>query len=73
MDYVGQWGEGALFTPGPLNGIVRSECHLGPGVLLVKVKSVFKDNRSIRRHKQVKIFQILYLLLWKDRDPDLYK
>ncbi len=26
-------GEGALDTPGPLNGIdPRSECHLGPGV-----------------------------------------
>ncbi len=25
-------GEGALDTPGPLNGIERSECHLGPGV-----------------------------------------
>jgi hypothetical protein len=23
-------GEGALDTPGPLNGIERSECHLGP-------------------------------------------
>ncbi len=30
-DYLGQWGEGALDTPGPLNGIERSECHLGSG------------------------------------------
>ncbi len=28
-------GEGALDTPGPLNGIKRSECHLGPGVYRV--------------------------------------
>ncbi len=27
-------GKGALDTPGPLNGNERSECHLGPVVLL---------------------------------------
>jgi len=32
MHYLGQWGGRALDTPGPLNGIERSEFHLGPGV-----------------------------------------
>jgi hypothetical protein len=31
-------GDRALDTPGPLNGIERSECHLGQKVILCKGK-----------------------------------
>jgi hypothetical protein len=42
MDYVGQWGgEWALDTPGPLNGIERSECHLGPPLHQINIRDTF--------------------------------
>jgi hypothetical protein len=51
MDYMGQWGEGALDTPGPLNGIERSECHSGPGALK-QATTAKAFRKAYQKHRQ---------------------
>jgi hypothetical protein len=47
-------GEGALDSPGPLNGIERSECHLGPGVSPTGPSNAFAPRKSIM-HRTIRI------------------
>jgi hypothetical protein len=55
MDYVGQWGEGALDTPGPLNGtseasaIWAQECclrYIKKDVLKIEICELVHHNLS---------------------------